>query len=1179
MSRALRAVLPLAVIAWVAACTPEPSADDDDDDEIDARLPDSPPPIELCDNGRDDDGDDDTDCDDADCAQEEHCRPEAACTDGDDNDRDGATDCDDPDCAPMVVCSPEGLCSNGTDDDLDGDADCADSDCAIFCLAGCTDGETLVTVTGTGLPRMVDAADAAIDLPVTATGWLAGLAVRVTVRHPYPADLDLSLRGPGGAPVIDLSSDNGASGQDYIDTYFSDLATSPIASGAPPFTGRFRPEEPLLPLVGGPATGSWQVVVTDDFAGEVAQIEAIALYACVCDGTAGCEQLAGCLDGVDNDGDALVDCADTADCGTVPQCTLETACADGLDNNLDGRIDCEDSDCVGVGGCEQPEATCTDAQDNDGDDDADCADSDCAATAHCLPESNCGNGLDDDGDGLADCLDVGCTGQGTCEVGTELSCGDAIDNDADGATDCADSDCAPLFACTACPTGTLRVFRTAADLPLAIPSATTVTSTIPLTQAGLVRELAIRIDVTHGSDADLDIFLRGPGGASVELSTDNGGTGDHYAATVFSDAAATAITAGTAPFTGAFRPEEPLASLVGRPVSGAWSLEITDDTAGATGIFRDYQLVVCRCDPATGDCELGVACRNGVDDDGDALIDCAEPSCATDPSCVPEAACGDGVDQDLDGLTDCADPDCDAFPGCEPGTELSCADSFDNDADGLADCADTDCAAAAACQVETDCDNGLDDDVNGVADCADAACFGSLWCLPEANCIDLLDDDGDGATDCADLGCDGLQGCTRAGERACGDLIDNDGDGTTDCADVECALWCSITTCPAGTAKVAYRATDLPLAIPDNNLTDPAVSTITATAPGLISVAAVRVDIAHVNDTDIDMFLTTPNGSYELSTDNGSTGDNYVRTVFLDAGPGRIGTTGFTTAPFTGSFQPEFPLAGLAGLAAPGPWTLRVADDATNNTGQLLNYELLFCQCDPASGNCEAGPYACRNGVDDDGDALVDCAEASCASDRTCTPPPPPATETVCNDGLDDDGDGMTDCADAECGWVCTNLGSVCTGGRQLLRYGAIDLPLAISASSLVNLNSPFRIDRTGTIVRAAVRFNATHTADDDLQLYLGSPSGTILELTSGNGSTGDNYVNTIFVDTAPGTIGTTGFTTAPFTGRYRPEQALSLLAFEPARGLWWAQLRDIGGTADGGSWSELSLGLCVIPP
>ena len=42
-------------------------------------------------------------------------------------------------------------------------------------------------------------------------------------------------------------------------------------------------------------------------------------------------------------------------------------------------------------------------------------------------------------------------------------------------------------------------------------------------------------------------------------------------------------------------------------------------------------------------------------------------------------------------------------------------------------------------------------------------------------------------------------------------------------------------------------------------------------------------------------------------------------------------------------------------------------------------------------------------------------------------------------------------------------------------------------------------------------------------------------------------------------------------------EQALSLLSFESPTGQWFAQLRD-NVTLNGGSWTDLSLGMCVIP-
>ncbi|MDM9630611.1 hypothetical protein [Robiginitalea aurantiaca] len=50
-------------------------------------------------------------------------------------------------------------------------------------------------------------------------------------------------------------------------------------------------------------------------------------------------------------------------------------------------------------------------------------------------------------------------------------------------------------------------------------------------------------------------------------------------------------------------------------------------------------------------------CADGIDNDGDGLIDCEDLDCETSPECIAEI-CDDGLDNDGDGLTDCEDPEC-----------------------------------------------------------------------------------------------------------------------------------------------------------------------------------------------------------------------------------------------------------------------------------------------------------------------------------------------------------------------------------------------------------------------------------------------------------------------------------------------------------------------------------------
>ena len=143
-------------------------------------------------------------------------------------------------------------------------------------------------------------------------------------------------------------------------------------------------------------------------------------------------------------------------------------------------------------------------------------------------------------------------------------------------------------------------------------------------------------------------------------------------------------------------------------------------------------------------------CTNGLDDDGDGLIDCEDPSCTDDPTC-PEI-CDNSVDDDADGDIDCGDSECLCDPACAPFPPEDCGNGIDDDCDGDTDCNDSDCASVEPC-VETICNDGLDGDNDGPIDCSDSDCFGQTGCTVEFLCEDGLDNDADGLTDSDDPDC------------------------------------------------------------------------------------------------------------------------------------------------------------------------------------------------------------------------------------------------------------------------------------------------------------------------------------------------------------------------------------------------------------------------------------------
>jgi hypothetical protein len=223
-------------------------------------------------------------------------------------------------------------------------------------------------------------------------------------------------------------------------------------------------------------------------------------------------------------------------------------------------------------------------------------------------------------------------------------------------------------------------------------------------------------------------------------------------------------------------------------------------------------------------------CIDGLDEeDGDGLIDCEDPDCASAWQCTvvpPETDCTDGVDNDGDGAADCEDGDCSYLGHCR---ELDCTDGIDNDNDGTLDCADVDCLVDqfATCG-EISCTDGElvhqgGQFPNVLRDCDDPSCFTNPafeeLCLnvggrapidyKERCDLNVVFDevsggvynlDGPDVDDASTLdnelrGCDDPDCATywlcqpqlrMEGHQSCGDCLDNDGDGLDDCDDVDC---------------------------------------------------------------------------------------------------------------------------------------------------------------------------------------------------------------------------------------------------------------------------------------------------------------------------------------------------------------------------------------------------------
>ena len=220
-------------------------------------------------------------------------------------------------------------------------------------------------------------------------------------------------------------------------------------------------------------------------------------------------------------------------------------------------------------------------------------------------------------------------------------------------------------------------------------------------------------------------------------------------------------------------------------------------------------------------------CGDGIDNDGDGLIDLQDPGCTDagdndETDKVPSTTqCSDGIDNDGDGLIDLADLDCinaqdddeSTPPVCgEVETEISIRDDWDT---GY--CADVtvtnNTCEKVTWQVSVTVDGTIGNLWNGEYTEGDGTIQvkGAGWnseltvgqstsfgfCANRDQkpvtyqCNDGIDNDGDGLTDLADPGCENAQDNDEYNDppptTQCSDGVDNDGDGLVDLADPGCA--------------------------------------------------------------------------------------------------------------------------------------------------------------------------------------------------------------------------------------------------------------------------------------------------------------------------------------------------------------------------------------------------------
>lgn len=155
------------------------------------------------------------------------------------------------------------------------------------------------------------------------------------------------------------------------------------------------------------------------------------------------------------------------------------------------------------------------------------------------------------------------------------------------------------------------------------------------------------------------------------------------------------------------------------------------------------------------------------------------------------------------------------------------------------------------------------------------------------------------------------------------------------------ALWTAHAVSDVNEPSRTVVAGGLPISIPDQSTATPSLTVVGL--DGLLVDVDVHLSINHSYDSDLDVYLISPQGTrVELFTDVGGSEDNFTDTILDDVarfeGAPRPIASG--VAPFTGRYRPEGFLSVLEGEDPNGPWTLELSDDAAGDIGSLIHWSL-----------------------------------------------------------------------------------------------------------------------------------------------------------------------------------------------------------------------------------------------
>jgi subtilisin-like proprotein convertase family protein len=373
-----------------------------------------------------------------------------------------------------------------------------------------------------------------------------------------------------------------------------------------------------------------------------------------------------------------------------------------------------------------------------------------------------------------------------------------------------------------------------------------------------------------------------------------------------------------------------------------------------------------------------------------------------------------------------------------------------------------------------------------------------------------------------------------------------------------------------GTLDSTYSSfpSSTPVNIPDNG---PAVtsSIIVSGFTQNMSDINVNMNINHSYVEDLRITLIAPDGTRVPLVDGvWGDGDDFTNTTLDDEAS--VSITG-GVAPFTGSFRPISPLSVLYGTSANGTWSLEIQDTASGDVGTLLNWSVQIGLSEPVAATNSDGDYEFYDlapGTYRVTTTLPIGLTLTTVSsyDVEILPSADPLMDLdfgfyklgrfygrVFNDADSDGVQGPTEEGVAGQTLVWEND---LTFDRTFVSSIPVPIPDRPSESDPPGqaISNLMVSELPSQIVDVNVTLNIQHSWVSDLDVFLRSPGGILVELFTDVGGSGSNFTGTILDDSASVAI-SSGF--APFTGSFRPEGVLADFQGSDPNGEWSLILSD----------------------